>query len=107
MTWDLWTFVFGMIGAVATLAPLIVYLARRIRAVSVFSDPRLQTFLDDWVGRPARPGFPAQPGIPERLAKVETDTAQLQRNGGSTVADAIARMETRLLTELRPPGGSP
>lgn len=105
MTHDLWTFVFGAVGALAVLVPAMVWLGRRIRSLSAFSDPRFGHFLDDWFGEPARPGYPARPGIPERLevvearlGLVESDTRQLQRNGGSHLADAVVRIE-RFLAE--------
>lgn len=111
MPWDLWTFVFGMVGALVVLTPAMVLLTRRIRSLSLFSDPRLRSFLDDWFGEPARPGFEARPGVPERLevvekrlVKVETDTNQLQRNGGAHLADSIARIEGILAAQ--PLGGT-
>lgn len=111
MPWDLWTFLFGLIGALAVLAPPMLWISRRIRALSTFSDPRLAHFLDDWFGEPERPGFPARPGVPERLGKVEArlgtvegDTRQLKRNGGSHLADAVDRIE-RLLDDHATGGG--
>lgn len=32
---------------------------------------KILQFLDDWAGRPARPGFEAVPGFPERVARME------------------------------------
>lgn len=89
---DIWTFLFGLISALATLAPLAFWLARRIRALSVFSDPRFSHFLDDWFGEAARPGFPGREGVPARLAKVEELTKQLGPNGGSHLADKITTL---------------
>jgi hypothetical protein len=107
VTWDLWTFLFGLVGALSVVIPsfiaMALWISRRMRALSMFSDPRLQHFLDDWFGEKARPGFPGRPGIPERLEKVELDTAQLQRNGGAHLADAVARIERHLQTQ----GGAP
>jgi hypothetical protein len=99
LPWDLWTFLFGLVGALAVLVPPMLWLGRRIRALSMFSDERFSHFLDDWFGEDARPGFVARPGVPERLENVETrlgtvehQTAQLQRNGGSHLADAIDKL---------------
>lgn len=100
MSWlDLSTFLFGLLGALAVLVPPMVWLSRRIRGLSMFSDPRFSHFLDDWFGEPERPGFSARPGVPERLGQVESrletvedSTAQLKRNGGSHLADAIDRL---------------
>lgn len=93
MTWDLWTFVFGLVGALGVLIPPMLWLARRIRSLSVFSDPRFSHFLDDWFGEAPRPGFGGRPGMPERIAAVEELTKQLRPNGGSHLADKIARLE--------------
>jgi hypothetical protein len=64
---------------------------------------RVTHALDDLVGEPERPGVKARPGVMERLSgieerlrTVEADTAQLQRNSGSHLADAIARIEEKL-----------
>ena len=40
---------------------------RRVRAVG----RQVEDFLESWQGRPARPGYPAEPGIPERVAGIE------------------------------------
>lgn len=50
-----------------------------------------QQFLEDWFGEPGRPaeGVPARPGAMARLA-------QLERNSGSTMRDAIHRIEEKL-----------
>jgi len=32
---------------------------------------QIEEFLESWQGRPARPGYPAEPGIPERVAGIE------------------------------------
>lgn len=92
MTWDFWTFVFGLVGALSVLTPPMFWLAKRIRSLSVFSDPRFSHFLDDWFGEPARPGFAGREGVPERLSKVETMTKQLGPNGGSHLADKITKL---------------
>ena len=40
---------------------------KRVRAVG----RQVEDFLESWQGRPARPGYPAEPGIPERVAGIE------------------------------------
>lgn len=104
-------FVFGLVGALVALGAPLAWVARRIRRLSLFSDDRLVHFLDDWFGESERPGFAARPGVPERLAKVEErlagvedDTRQLQRNGGAHLADTIARIELLLGERLPGPG---
>lgn len=50
-------------------------------------------FLRDWQGESKRPGHPAVPGVLERLQKIE---AELKHNGGSSVKDAVIRIEQKL-----------
>lgn len=101
MSLDLWNFILGpVIGAVTTIIPGAVYISRKVRTLSRFTDPRFAHFLDDWFGEEARPGVPERPGtmarllcIENRLSTVESDTKQLQRNGGTHLRDAIDRLE--------------
>lgn len=48
-----------------------------------------QEFLQDWNGEPERPGFKARPGAMARLA-------QLEANSGSTMRDAVDRIEKKV-----------
>lgn len=61
---------------------------------------KLQDFLEEWKGEPARPGYAARPGVMQRLEQVEADMArvasEIRSNGGSSMKDAIARVETHL-----------
>ncbi|TDC81914.1 hypothetical protein E1193_13510 [Micromonospora sp. KC606] len=58
---------------------------------------RIDDWLDDWYGEPARPGQPARPGVPERLTQIEARQAaieaQLRPNGGGSLRDAVDRVE--------------
>lgn len=69
---------------------------------------RIDVFLDDWYGEPARPGQPARPGVPERLEAIENRVGrvetQLRPNGGSTLRDAVARIEETVRAD--PPRGT-
>lgn len=48
-------------------------------------------FLEDWNGEPERPGVsPAKPGVMARLSAIEHE---LHPNGGSSMRDAIDRLE--------------
>lgn len=51
---------------------------------------KLRDFLDDWGGEPERPGVPGRLGVMSRLDRIE---AQLRPNGGSTLRDAVTRIE--------------
>ena len=51
------------------------------------------TFMRDWAGEPAAPGRSAVPGVMERLNRID---GELKRNGGSSMKDAINRVEKKL-----------
>lgn len=51
------------------------------------------TFIRDWSGEPAQPGRSAVPGVMERLNRID---GELKRNGGSSMKDAINRVEQKL-----------
>jgi hypothetical protein len=50
-------------------------------------------FLRDWAGEPASPGRSAVPGVMERLNRID---GELKRNGGSSMKDALTRVEKKL-----------
>ena len=50
-------------------------------------------FLRDWAGEPAAPGRSAVPGVMERLNRID---GELKRNGGSSMKDALNRVEKKL-----------
>lgn len=61
---------------------------------------RTSRFLDVWEG------VGDTPGVDERLRTVEGRTAQLERNGGGSVKDAVDRIDKQLrehITECRLP----
>jgi hypothetical protein len=51
------------------------------------------TFMRDWAGEPAAPGRSAVPGVMERLNRID---GELKRNGGSSMKDALNRVEKKL-----------
>lgn len=57
-------------------------------------------FLDDYFGEEGRPGFDGRPGMQERLRVVEqelkTISYEMKPNSGSSIKDAIGRIEKRL-----------
>ena len=61
---------------------------KRARAVG----RQVEDFLESWQGRPARPGYPAEPGIPERVASIEGHMP----NWETTLAD-----HTEAIQEIR------
>jgi hypothetical protein len=50
-------------------------------------------FIRDWAGEPAEPGRSAVPGVMERLNRID---GELKRNGGTSMKDAITRVEKKL-----------
>lgn len=68
-----------------TLRPIV----KRIQEVL----DNLDSFTRDWAGEPASPGRDAIPGVMERLNDID---GELKHNGGSTMKDAIKRIETKL-----------
>lgn len=85
----------GGLGLVGVIGRAGKWMLRTIR--------RVQNFLDDWNGEPARPGVEARPGFPDRLAALEVEVAAVRKlvsNGlSSNVADIqarVTRVEERL-----------
>ena len=54
---------------------------------------KLDLFWEDWNGSEARAGRDATPGVMERLNKID---GELKHNGGSTMKDAVKRIEQKL-----------
>jgi hypothetical protein len=80
----------AVIGTGITVVGAVVvtgrYAARHMRALT----REMGQWREDWYGEAARPGYDARPGIPERLQRIE---AQVTSNGGSSMRDAITRVE--------------
>lgn len=53
----------------------------------------LDLFMADWNGEEPRPGRDKVPGVMERLNKID---GELKHNGGSTMKDAVKRIENKL-----------
>jgi hypothetical protein len=52
-----------------------------------------EIFMRDWLGEPAAPGRDPVPGVMERLNNID---GELKHNGGSTMKDAMKRIEQKL-----------
>jgi hypothetical protein len=52
-----------------------------------------EKFMRDWAGTPAEPGRSAVPGVMERLNDID---GELKHNGGSSMKDQLARVESEL-----------
>jgi len=57
-------------------------------------------FLDDYFGEEERPGFAGRPGMQERMRIIEEElkcvSYEMRPNSGTSIKDAIARIEKRL-----------
>jgi hypothetical protein len=57
-------------------------------------------FLDDYFGEEARPGFEGRAGMQERMRIIEQElkcvSYEMRPNSGTSIKDAIARIEKRL-----------
>jgi hypothetical protein len=80
-------------GLATTLGLLRLILAPVIKRLDREQDMRVE-FRRAWYGEPAVPGRDAVPGIPERINRMD---GELQRNGGSSLKDAV--FETKRLAE--------
>jgi hypothetical protein len=79
------TEILAVCGALVVLAGGGVVVVKLLRVIK-----RVGDFVDDWQGEPARRGVPARPGVMERLESIE---GQLRPNGGSSLRDAVNRVE--------------
>lgn len=84
----------GIIGGGLGLLFVVSRIARR--TWGLFQS--LDDFFDDWRGVTARPGVDARPGVLARLATIEHE---VKTNNGSSLKDAVRRVEEKLDTHLR------
>jgi hypothetical protein len=83
--------------AIATGVGLLWRVTRRIKRAA----NRVEEFVDDWTGEPARPGVEARPGVMERLGGMEQRLGGIERCGADT-----ARRVERIEHELHPNSGT-
>lgn len=76
-------------GALTLLWKLVKPLCDRIHSAM----DTWEHFMRDWAGEPAAPGRSAVPGVMERLNRID---GELKRNGGSSMKDALNRVEKKL-----------
>ncbi|MFF4755543.1 hypothetical protein ACWD5R_32050 [Streptomyces sp. NPDC002514] len=61
---------------------------------------RIDQFIDDWQGEPARPGLPARPGVMERMSGMEDRLTRVEHelypNSGGSLRDAVDLANHRL-----------
>jgi hypothetical protein len=80
------TAVIAVGGALGVLWKLITPVARKTKSLL----NSLDRFTTDWFGEEAAPGRDRVPGVMERLNNID---GELKHNGGSTMKDAIKRIE--------------
>lgn len=73
-------------GALGVLWKLVTPVVRKTRSLL----NSLDRFTTDWFGEEAAPGRDRIPGVMERLNNID---GELKHNGGSTMKDAIKRIE--------------
>ena len=84
----------GILASAATVMTFIIVVVlipvlRRVRKMLSGWD----SFMRDWNGEPAQPGRDAAPGVMDRLNNLD---GEFKRNHGSTLKDAVARIEDSL-----------
>lgn len=84
--------VFYWAGGIATVLVALGMLWKLVKRAHAAID-NWDTFMRDWAGEPAKPGRSAVPGVMERLNRID---GELKRNGGSSMKDAITRVEKKL-----------
>ena len=99
MKYDVLTTIVAIIGAVTTAS---IFFRKVFKIIK-----RIVHFLDDYFGIEERPGFEKVPGVAERIKNIEqnlgymcvrldTVEKELTPNHGTSIKDAINRIEKRL-----------
>lgn len=88
-------------GAIATFAAGAAGLGYLIRGVCRMLG-RINAFLADWHGRPARPGVEATPGVMARLQAIEDE---LTLNHGESLKDQVIALREDHAEHVRQQGG--
>jgi hypothetical protein len=94
------------IGLIVSALAAVVAVVRKVWPLM----RRINHFIDDWFGEGERPGVKATPGVVARLAAIEEHgtkvdsrldqiEAQFRPNGGSTLRDALDRVENAVVAE--------
>jgi hypothetical protein len=79
-----------LLSAWFAITKLVSPAVKRIKEVS----ENLENFIEDWQGTPPRDGRDGIPGVMERINKID---GELTHNGGTSVKDAIARIESGII----------
>lgn len=94
---ELFTLIVAMSSSIAIIAgawfAIAKLIAPAVKKIKEIGD-HLDNFIEDWRGVPARDGRDAIPGVMQRLNKID---GELTHNGGSSVKDAVARIESGII----------
>jgi hypothetical protein len=80
-----------VLGALVTVRSFLLPYRKYVKSLNIWIDK----FRRDWDGEPAEPGRDAVPGVMERLNDLD---GELRHNGGSSLKDAVVRLETNFET---------
>lgn len=83
----------AIIAVVGGVIAIITALFRPLYIAIKRTMDRLDKFFRDWDGEEAEPGRDGVPGVMARLNAID---GELKRNGGSTMKDAIHRIEEKV-----------
>ena len=85
-----------LLGVAAAILGLIVLVGRVVypplKTIKIFFD-WLDKFRRDWEGEESEPGRDRVPGVMERLNRLD---GELSNNGGTSLKDAVCRIESTL-----------
>lgn len=95
----------GIAGGAIALSTLGAFAITRFKRIG----KRMDEFMEDWHGSPARPGVASRPGVMERLShqdvalgeirdRVVAVEGEMRTNGGSSLRDAVNRIEGTIAT---------
>jgi len=79
----------AVVGAVAAVIAVIAVPIKKVKVFFIWLDK----FRRDWEGEEAEPGRDRVPGVMERLNRLD---GELSNNGGSSLKDAVNRIEFKL-----------
>ncbi|MET9611735.1 hypothetical protein [Kitasatospora indigofera] len=86
-------------GAITLLAALGTAAWRAVRG-TLRVGRKVEEFINDWNGEPARPGVPARLGVMQRVSGIEGRVASIEHElhpeGGTSLRDAVDLANTRL-----------
>lgn len=95
-----------IVGAAAVASALVALW--RVARTMLRGSRKIGHFFDDWFGEPDRPGAPGRPGIPARLSKVEVAVSEVSEKNADLCREVgeIKQQVAEIAHELHPNAGS-